>query len=103
MMGYIESGRTEGAALACGARRVGTRGYFFEPTVFAEVRDDRVIARNEVFGPVMSIIPFRGLNDVIHRANHSLYGIAAGVWSRDIRGAHAVANSVRPGTVSIEC
>ena len=103
VMGYIESGRAEGAALACGGSRVGTRGYFVEPTVFADVRDDMKIAREEIFGPVMSVIPFRDLDDVVDRANHSIYGLAAGVWTRDIRKAHAVANSVRAGTVWVNC
>jgi aldehyde dehydrogenase (NAD+) len=103
VMGYIESGRTEGAALACGGGRIGTRGYFVEPTVFADVRDEMKIAREEIFGPVMSVIPFRDLDDVVRRANHSIYGLAAGVWTRDIRKAHAVANSVRAGTVWVNC
>ncbi len=103
VMNYIESGRAEGAALAWGGSRVGTRGYFVEPTVFADVRDDMKIAREEIFGPVMSVIPFRDLDDVVHRANHSIYGLAAGVWTRDIRKAHAVANSIRAGTVWINC
>jgi aldehyde dehydrogenase (NAD+) len=103
VMGYIESGRTEGAALACGGRRIGTRGYFVEPTVFADVRDEMKIAREEIFGPVMSVIPFGDLDDVVRRANHSIYGLAAGVWTRDIRKAHAVANSVRAGTVWVNC
>jgi aldehyde dehydrogenase (NAD+) len=103
VMGYIESGRTEGAALAFGGRRVGERGYFIEPTVFAEVRDDMKIAREEIFGPVMSVIPFQGIEDVVNRANNSVYGLAAGVWTRDIRKAYAVANSVRAGTVWVNC
>ena len=103
VMGYIESGREEGAALACGGRRIGTRGYFVEPTVFADVRDEMKIAREEIFGPVMSVIPFRDLDDVVDRANRTIYGLAAGVWTRDIRKAHAVANSVRAGTVWVNC
>ncbi len=103
VMNYIESGRAEGAALAWGGSRIGTRGYFVAPTVFADVRDDMKIAREEIFGPVMSVIPFRDLDDVVHRANHSIYGLAAGVWTRDIRKAHAVANSIRAGTVWINC
>lgn len=103
VMGYVESGQSEGATLACGGRQVGTRGYFIEPAVFAGVHDDMKIAREEIFGPVMSVIPFRDLDDVVARANHSIYGLAAGVWTRDIRKAHAVANSVRAGTVWINC
>jgi aldehyde dehydrogenase (NAD+) len=103
IMGYIESGKEEGARLACGGRSIGTRGFFIEPTVFADVHDGMTISREEIFGPVMSIIPFRDLQDVIERANQSIYGLAAGVWTRDIRKAQAVANSVRAGTVWINC
>jgi aldehyde dehydrogenase (NAD+) len=103
VMGYIESGRTEGATLACGGRRVGDRGYFIEPTVFSDVQDDMTIAREEIFGPVMSVIPFKDLDEVTTRANRTNYGLAAGVWTRDIRKAHAIANGVRAGTVWVNC
>jgi aldehyde dehydrogenase (NAD+) len=100
---YIESGVSEGARLACGGNRVGDRGYFIEPTVFAEVQDEMKIAREEIFGPVMSVIPFKDLGEVITRANRTIYGLAAGVWTRDIKKAHAIANSVRAGTVWVNC
>jgi aldehyde dehydrogenase (NAD+) len=103
VMGYIESGRSEGAVLACGGERVGDRGYFVEPTVFAGVHDDMKIAREEIFGPVMSVIPFKNLEEVITRANRTSYGLAAGVWTRDLKKAHAIANSVRAGTVWVNC
>ncbi|MGC2162098.1 MAG: aldehyde dehydrogenase family protein [Silvibacterium sp.] len=103
VMGYIESGRTEGARLAAGGNRVGSRGYFIEPTVFADVRDDMKIAREEIFGPVMSVIPFKTMDEVITRANGTIYGLAAGVWTRDIKKAHAIANAVRAGTVWVNC
>jgi aldehyde dehydrogenase (NAD+) len=103
VMGYIESGRSEGATLACGGDRVGDRGYFIQPTVFADVRDDMKIAKEEIFGPVMSVLPFRDLDEVITRANHTNYGLAAGVWTRDIKKAHAIANGVRAGTVWVNC
>jgi len=100
---YIESGVGEGAKLACGGKRVGDRGYFIEPTVFGGVEDDMKIAREEIFGPVMSVIPFKSLDEVITRANRTIYGLAAGVWTRDIKKAHAIANSVRAGTVWVNC
>src|SRR6202453_1325983 len=103
IMGYIESGKREGATLACGGERVGDRGYFIQPTVFADVRDEMKIAREEIFGPVMSIIPFKDMDEVITRANRTTYGLAAGVWTRDIKKAHAVANSMRAGTVWVNC
>ena len=103
IMGYIESGKSEGATLACGGERVGDRGYFIQPTVFADVRDEMKIAREEIFGPVMSVIPFKDMDEVIARANRTTYGLAAGVWTRDIKKAHAVANGVRAGTVWVNC
>jgi aldehyde dehydrogenase (NAD+) len=103
VMGYIESGQNEGARLACGGNRVGDRGYFIEPTVFADVHDEMTIAKEEIFGPVMSVIPFKDLGEVITRANNTIYGLAAGVWTRDIKKAHAIANAVRAGTVWVNC
>ena len=103
VMGYIESGRIEGATLACGGKRVGNRGFFVQPTVFADVQDDMTIAKEEIFGPVMSVIPFSSVDEVIARANRTNYGLAAGVWTRDIKKAHAVANAVRSGTVWVNC
>jgi aldehyde dehydrogenase (NAD+) len=103
VMGYIESGQKEGATLACGGERVGDRGYFIQPTVFADVQDHMKIAREEIFGPVMSVIPFKDVGEVIARANRTNYGLAAGVWTRDIEKAHAVANGVRAGTIWVNC
>jgi len=103
VMGYIESGCKDGATLAHGGSRVGNRGYFVQPTVFADVEDGMKIAREEIFGPVMSIIPFRGLEEAIARANRTTYGLAAAVWTRDIKKALAVSNGVRAGTVWINC
>jgi len=103
VMGYIESGRGEGAKLVCGGERVGNRGYFIQPTVFADVQDKMTIAREEIFGPVMSVIPFKTVDEVVARANRTDYGLAAAVWTRDIKKAHAVADSVRAGTVWVNC
>jgi aldehyde dehydrogenase (NAD+) len=94
IMGYIESGKREGPH---------PRGYFIQPTVFSDVQDEMKIAREEIFGPVMSIIAFKDMDEVINRANRTTYGLAAGVWTRDIKKAHAVANSVRAGTVWVNC
>ena len=103
VMRYIDSGKNEGARLVCGGGSVGDRGYFIQPTVFADVKDDMTIAREEIFGPVMSIIKFRDIDDVVQRANRTEYGLAAAVWTRDIGKAHAIANSVRAGTVWVNC
>jgi len=103
VMGYIDSGRKEGAKLVCGGDRVGNRGYFIQPTVFADVQDNMKIAEEEIFGPVMSIIPFKSVDEVVARANNTAYGLAAAVWTRDIKKAHAISNSVRAGTVWVNC
>src|SRR5580658_3634460 len=103
VMGYIDSGRSEGAKLVCGGDRVGDRGYFVQPTVFADVQDNMKIAEEEIFGPVMSVIPFKTIDEVVTRANRTTYGLAAAVWTRDIKKAHAIANSVRAGTVWVNC
>ena len=103
IMSYIDSGRREGANLVCGGERVGDRGYFIQPTVFSNVNDDMSIAREEIFGPVMSVIPFKTIDEVVARANRTDYGLAAAVWTRDIGKAHAIANNVRAGTVWVNC
>jgi aldehyde dehydrogenase (NAD+) len=103
VMSYIESGKKEGAQLLCGGGRVGNRGYFIEPTVFADVRDEMKVAQEEIFGPVMSIIPFDSLDEVIERGNKTMYGLAAAVWTKDITKATAIANGLRAGTVWVNC
>jgi aldehyde dehydrogenase (NAD+) len=103
VMDYIESGRSAGATLACGGNRIGNRGYFIQPSVFADVRDDMRIAEEEIFGPVMSVLSFKSLDEVIARANRTKYGLAAAVWTRDIKKALAVANCVRAGTAWVNC
>ena len=103
VMGYIDSGRSEGATLACGGDRIGSRGYFIRPTVFVDVQGHMKIAREEIFGPVMSVIPFKTVEEVITRANDTKYGLAAAVWTRDMKRALAVANGVRAGTVWVNC
>ena len=103
VMSYIDAGKREGAKLLAGGDRAGDRGYFVQPTVFADVKDDMKIAQEEIFGPVMSILKFKDVDDVVDRANKTMYGLAAAVWTRDIGKAHAIANSVRAGTVWVNC
>ena len=103
VLGYIDAGKREGASLLCGGGRWGDRGYFVEPTVFADVQDHMKISEEEIFGPVMSIIKFKDMSEVIDRANRTVYGLAAAIWTRDIGKAHAIANSVRAGTVWVNC
>jgi aldehyde dehydrogenase (NAD+) len=103
VLGYIESGKKQGARCVTGGERFGSRGYFIKPTVFADVKDSMVIAREEIFGPVMQVLRFKDIDEVIERANTTDYGLAAAVWTRDIKRAHAVADRVRAGTVWINC
>ena len=101
---YIESGKKEGAALVAGGERVdiGTgKGYFVAPTVFADVKPEMTISREEIFGPVLATIEFADLDEAIATANDSPYGLAAGVWTKDVKKAHYVAKKLQAGTVWI--
>jgi aldehyde dehydrogenase (NAD+) len=103
IMGYIERGRQSGAECLTGGGRWGAQGYFVEPTVFDNVTDDMDIATDEIFGPVLSVLPFKEFDEVVERANKTFYGLAAAVWTRDIAKAHRLAAKVKAGTVWINC
>ncbi|MEM9271705.1 MAG: aldehyde dehydrogenase family protein [Cyanobacteria bacterium P01_F01_bin.143] len=103
VMNYIELGMREGAQLLYGGQQIGDRGFFMQPTVFANVQDHMTIAREEIFGPVMSIIKFQDLDEVIERANATKYGLAGAVWTKDLNKALAIANNVRAGTIWVNC
>ncbi|CAG4894729.1 aldehyde dehydrogenase family protein [Paraburkholderia saeva] len=101
VLDYVDIGRKEGASLVAGGARIGERGFFVEPTVFANVEHEMRISQEEIFGPVASVIRFNDEDDAIRIANGTLYSLAAGVWSRDIGRVHRVARELKAGTVWI--
>src|SRR5438309_3186273 len=104
VLGYIETGKKEGAKLIAGGNRVsvdGGKGFFLEPTILGEVTNDMRIAQEEIFGPVLATLSFDDLDEVIELANRNQYGLAAAVWTRDIKKAHTVSRQLRAGTVWI--
>jgi aldehyde dehydrogenase (NAD+) len=100
---YVKLGEKQGATLMTGGERVGSKGFFVQPTIFDNVKDDMAIAKDEIFGPVVSILPFKGLDEVIDRANRTFYGLAAAIWTKDIDKAHLYAKKVKAGTVWVNC
>jgi len=105
VLSYIQSGREQGARLVCGGRRATVtgceNGYFVEPTIFADATNDMRIAREEIFGPVLTVIRYTDVDQAIEMANDSIYGLAAGVWSRNVNRAFRVARKLKAGTVWI--
>ena len=101
VLGYIDVGVKEGASLVAGGNRVGDRGYFVQPTVFANVAHEMRISQEEIFGPVVSVIKFKDDEEALRLANGTSYSLAAGVWSRDIARVHNFAKKVKAGTVWI--
>jgi phenylacetaldehyde dehydrogenase len=101
--GYLDSGRADGAEVVAGGSRVGERGYFVAPTVITKTRPDMKIVQEEIFGPVVVAEPFQSLDEIAATANDTPYGLGAGVWTRDLSKAHAMAKRLRAGTVWINC
>jgi phenylacetaldehyde dehydrogenase len=101
--GYLESGFSEGAKAVAGGHRVGDRGYFVEPTVLVNTNPNMKVVQEEIFGPVVTAIPFEDPSELVSQANNSAYGLAAGIWTRDIQKANRLAADLRAGTVWINC
>jgi phenylacetaldehyde dehydrogenase len=93
----------EGAKAASGGRKIGGKGYFVEPTVLVDTKDYMKVVQEEIFGPVVAAIPFDNPEELLSRANDSVYGLAAGVWTNDVSKAHRTATLLRAGTVWINC
>lgn len=100
---YIKLGVESNATLECGGERFGSKGFFIQPTVFSNVKDDMPIAQDEIFGPVQSILKFKDLDEVVRRANATAYGLAAGVYTKNIDTANTLTRALRAGTVWINC
>ena len=103
VLGYLESGMTEGAKAVVGGNRLGDKGYFVEPTVLVNTNQNMKVIQEEIFGPVVCAEPFTDLEDVITKANDSIFGLAASIWTKDINKAHRIAAQLRAGTVWINC
>jgi acyl-CoA reductase-like NAD-dependent aldehyde dehydrogenase len=105
VLGYVASGRADGAEVVAGGEAIedGSGGYFLQPTLFAGVRDDMAIAREEIFGPVLVAMPYDDLEEVARRANDTEYGLAAGVWTQNLANAHRMAALLKAGMVYVNC
>ncbi|KAL4283716.1 hypothetical protein GQ457_16G003840 [Hibiscus cannabinus] len=103
ILSYIEIGKTEGATLLVGGNRVGQKGYYIEPTIFADVKDDMTIAKEEIFGPVLCLMKFKTMEEGIKRANGTTYGLAAGIITKNLNVANIVSRSIRAGIIWINC
>jgi acyl-CoA reductase-like NAD-dependent aldehyde dehydrogenase len=104
VLGYIEAGKKDGAKLITGGNRVsvnGSKGFFIEPTIFSSVTNDMKIAQEEIFGPVLAALSFDDADQVVELANRNQYGLAAAVWTRDVKKAHTVSRQLKAGTVWI--
>ena len=100
---YVAKGKEEGAELISGGKSPFDKGYFVEPTVFANVDNKMTIAQEEIFGPVVSVIKFDDIDDLVSKANDSIYGLASGIWTNNLKDAHVIAGRLKAGTVWVNC
>ena len=100
---YLESGLAEGAKAVAGGSKLGGKGYFVKPTVLVNTNENMKVVREEIFGPVVTAMPFDDPAELVTKANNSEYGLAAGIWTKDIQKAHRIAAQLRAGTVWINC
>jgi acyl-CoA reductase-like NAD-dependent aldehyde dehydrogenase len=104
VLAYVEDGKKEGATLLAGGKRAsvnGDHGYFIEPTIFGGVRNNMKIAQEEIFGPVLATLTFDDIEQVAEQANANIYGLAAAIWTNDVRKAHQLSRRLKAGTVWI--
>ncbi|PON94534.1 Succinylglutamate-semialdehyde dehydrogenase [Trema orientale] len=103
ILSYIEHGKKEGATLLSGGKRIGEKGYYIEPTIFTNVKEDMLIVKDEIFGPVVGLMKFKTIEEAIQSANATRYGLAAGIVTKDLNVANTVSRSVRAGSIWINC
>ncbi|OAY27330.1 aldehyde dehydrogenase family 2 member C4 [Manihot esculenta] len=103
ILSYIEHGKREGATLLTGGKPLFEKGYFIEPTIFTDVKEDMLIAKDEIFGPVMSLMKFKTVEEAIESANNTRYGLAAGIVTKDLNVANTISRSIRAGIIWINC
>ena len=99
----VEQGKKEGASAVCGGDPVGGAGYFYKPTILVNTKPDMCVIRDEIFGPVVTAIPFEDPNEIVAHANDTEYGLAAGIWTNDVAKAHKTAAAIKAGTVWVNC
>ena len=101
--GFLDRGREAGATAICGGDAPDMAGFFVNPTVMIDTDEQMDVVKEEIFGPVVTAMPFSGIDDLVSRANNTSYGLAAGVWTSDVKKAHQIAKAIKAGTVWVNC